>query len=320
MQTRQNRTRRQETSTEIAHDGIQQHAPSSAITKYNRLGIIVIYESLPEPTEPNDEFVFISLIATAKKKILHSKDCQHNTGMSVRITVPTGNIHGSAIFSTTSSSSVVALGTLQYQDRQMNSDEVTCGEDHVLLEIDVLTGNAKYYDWQVIDEATGQIAHACPSSKEKTTSIPYTTKFCYWTANDSFLDHVCLPRGVCYRLVVGASSIVRIPIGRDCKSNMVARYSKFLSNFYLKVCFYEARNHHHPSVVQPPAKSVNTVWSRSLKHFFSVSVTTMISTGASTILQMDPSTGLMEYGNLFTIDYALHNVPHITCGIQATLL
>jgi len=134
------------------------------------------------------------------------------------------NIFMILLFPVTSSSSsaVVALDALHeyQQDRQMNSDDknVTsssfCTEDEILLEIDVSTGNATYYDWQVIDVESDDIVYGCRQSDEEETTATgggnndnnINGKSCYWTVNRTFHDYVCLPQDSCFRLVVGASS------------------------------------------------------------------------------------------------------------------
>jgi len=92
---------------------------------------------------------------------------------------------------------------------------VTCNEGEILLEIKATTGDSEHYDWQVMDDMTGEIFAACPATQgNETTTTTSDSNLCYWTTNMEFQDHVCLPIDGCYRLVTGEvkkNLLTRIP-------------------------------------------------------------------------------------------------------------
>ena len=85
------------------------------------------------------------------------------------------------------------------------SCEVACDDDHVLLEIEAMTGQFyDDYDWQVIDDSTNEVVRAClPDATPLGSNDTYYTKFCYWSADSWFRDRVCVPKDGCYRFVAG---------------------------------------------------------------------------------------------------------------------
>lgn len=68
----------------------------------------------------------------------------------------------------------------------------------------------------MIDDATGDIAYACPESSPGTAVGEYSvnsttsTTTCYWTSNGSINDRVCLPSDGCFRFVAGQEN----PVGQ----------------------------------------------------------------------------------------------------------
>jgi len=98
----------------------------------------------------------------------------------------------------------------QEQGRRL-AEDITCNEGEILLDISATTGDSEYYDWQVVDEKTGEIVVACPPVPpgtvvdETTTTTTGSSNLCYWTPQGEFHDQVCVPAG-CSRFVTGEHS------------------------------------------------------------------------------------------------------------------
>lgn len=82
---------------------------------------------------------------------------------------------------------------------ELGDCEVLCDSGEALLEIQAATGSIAEYDWQVFDDATGQMIAHCPGSSSSATE----TDSCYWTMDQFYSDKVCLPSDSCYTLVIG---------------------------------------------------------------------------------------------------------------------
>jgi len=88
-------------------------------------------------------------------------------------------------------------------------DETTvtsCTDDEILLEISAFTSggdpNKIYYDWQVIDDTTGEIVKTCSSSSMSDEADDEVIP-CYWRSSQEYHDRVCLSSDGCYRLITG---------------------------------------------------------------------------------------------------------------------
>jgi len=104
------------------------------------------------------------------------------------------------------STSSMTPDDIQGQERELAVEGITCNEGEILLEIIVSTSGDDQdeeieYDWQVIDDLTGEIVAACDAGNETESS-----NLCYWRPARQFHDQICLPSQGCYRLVTGEQS------------------------------------------------------------------------------------------------------------------
>ena len=100
----------------------------------------------------------------------------------------------------------VKSGLFDYHVQVGASCEVTCDKDHVLLEIEAMTGEASGYDWQLIDRLTNEVVQACLPPATPADSNAFYNNTCYWSSDGWFRDRVCVPKDGCYLLVAGENS------------------------------------------------------------------------------------------------------------------
>lgn len=85
-----------------------------------------------------------------------------------------------------------------------------CASGDALVEVEAFTsadyGYDAEYDWQIIDEITGEIVHACAEYPSTFLENSQAIR-CYWDNDWWFHDRVCLPRDGCYRLVAAESAL-----------------------------------------------------------------------------------------------------------------
>jgi len=95
-----------------------------------------------------------------------------------------------------------SVDALEQNARHLALDHVTCNKDEILLEIGAVTGDSIKYDWQVIDERTGEMFSSCKPSKNN-NNAGVSSNHCYWTGKTMIYDRTCVPMDGCYRLVIG---------------------------------------------------------------------------------------------------------------------
>lgn len=100
--------------------------------------------------------------------------------------------------------------------------EVVCEPEDALVEIEAVTGYTPDYDWQILDDATGQIIQHCPSPFQNSS-------ICYWESEQYYHERLCLPREGCYTLLVAERSSDSLDF--DAKSLHVSYDGNHIESF-----------------------------------------------------------------------------------------